>query len=150
VDVDEADEAEFPGVDPVIADDIKIPGVDVESEAPQTVEINDLAIPATDPPTVEVAPAKEATLQAPAPVQEPAEPLVLRRSTRARNQTKPEYTPSMTGSKHAFAVTQLEEHGVLYPDAHMFAQSDFYQSDPNVVASIMTQLSLKVGLKEWG
>jgi hypothetical protein len=56
----------------------------------------------------------------------------------------------MTGSKYAFAVTQLEEHGVLYPDAHMFAQSDFCQSDPDVVASIMTQLSLKVGLKEWG
>jgi hypothetical protein len=41
-------------------------------------------------------------------------------------------------------------HGVLHPDAHMFAQSDFCQSNPNVVASIMTQLSLKAGLKEWG
>jgi hypothetical protein len=146
----DVDEAEFPGVDPVITDDIEIPGVDVESEAPQTVEINNLAIPAPNPPPIEVAPATEATTQAPAPVQEPAELPVPRRSTRARTQTKPEHTPSMTGSKHAFAVTQLEEHGVLYPDAHMFAQSDFYQSDPNVVASIMTQLSLKVGLKEWG
>jgi hypothetical protein len=39
---------------------------------------------------------------------------------------------------------------VLYPDAHMFLQDDFYQAEPDVVASIMTQLSLKAGLKEWG
>jgi hypothetical protein len=32
----------------------------------------------------------------------------------------------------------------------MFLQDDFYQSEPNVVAAIMTQLSLKAGLKEWG
>jgi hypothetical protein len=47
-------------------------------------------------------------------------------------------------------VTQLETKGVLNPDAHMFAQEDFYQADPDVVASIMTQLSLKSGLREWG
>jgi hypothetical protein len=39
---------------------------------------------------------------------------------------------------------------VLNPDAHMFVQEDFYQADPNVVAAIMTQLSLEAGLKEWG
>jgi hypothetical protein len=39
---------------------------------------------------------------------------------------------------------------VLNPDAHMFVQDDFYQAEPNVVAAIMTQLSLKAGLKEWG
>jgi hypothetical protein len=32
----------------------------------------------------------------------------------------------------------------------MFVQDDFYQAEPDVVASIMTQLSLKSGLKEWG
>jgi hypothetical protein len=32
----------------------------------------------------------------------------------------------------------------------MFLQSDFYQSEPDVVAAIMTQLSLKAGLKAWG
>jgi hypothetical protein len=32
----------------------------------------------------------------------------------------------------------------------MFVQEDFYQADTDVVASIMTQLSLKAGLKEWG
>ena len=39
---------------------------------------------------------------------------------------------------------------MLNPDAHMFEQQDFYQAEPDVVAAIMTQLSLKSGLKEWG
>jgi hypothetical protein len=39
---------------------------------------------------------------------------------------------------------------VLNPDVHMCVQEDFYQADPDVVASIMTQLSIKAGLKEWG
>ena len=56
----------------------------------------------------------------------------------------------MQGSRYSYAVTQLETKGVLNPDAHMFAQEDFYQADPDVVASIMTQLSLKSGLREWG
>jgi hypothetical protein len=32
----------------------------------------------------------------------------------------------------------------------MFVQDDFYQAEPDVVAAIVTQLSLKAGLKEWG
>ncbi len=55
----------------------------------------------------------------------------------------------MSGSKYSYAVTQLES-GALNPDAHMFMMNDFYQSEPNVVAAIMTQLSLKAGLREWG
>jgi hypothetical protein len=56
----------------------------------------------------------------------------------------------MTGSKYSYAVTQLESQGVLNPDAHMFVQHDFYQAEPDIVAAIMIQLSLKAGLKEWG
>jgi hypothetical protein len=57
----------------------------------------------------------------------------------------------MTGSsKYAFAVTQLQENNVLYPDTHMFMQHDFYQAESDVVASVMTQLSLKAGMKQWG
>jgi hypothetical protein len=56
----------------------------------------------------------------------------------------------MIGSKYSYAVTQLETQGVLNIDAHMFVQEDFYQAEPNIVAVIMTQLSLKAGLKEWG
>jgi hypothetical protein len=55
---------------------------------------------------------------------------------------------TMTGSKYSYAITQLETHGVLHPDSHMFVQEDFYQSDPDVMAHIMTQLSLKNGLKQ--
>jgi hypothetical protein len=32
----------------------------------------------------------------------------------------------------------------------MFVQEDFYQADPEAVAAIMTQLSLKADLKKWG
>jgi hypothetical protein len=32
----------------------------------------------------------------------------------------------------------------------MFVQEDFYQAELDVVTAIMTQLSLKAGLKEWG
>jgi hypothetical protein len=32
----------------------------------------------------------------------------------------------------------------------MFVQEDFYQSDPDFMAHIMTQLSLRSGLKQWG
>jgi hypothetical protein len=45
---------------------------------------------------------------------------------------------------------QLESQGVLNPDFHMFVQEDFYQVEPDVMAAIMTQLSLKAGLKECG
>ena len=61
------------------------------------------------------------------------------------------YTLSISGMRYSYyAVAQLVENEVLNPDAHMFMQEDFYQSKPNVVAAIMTQLSLKSGLKEWG
>jgi hypothetical protein len=56
----------------------------------------------------------------------------------------------MPGSKYSYAVTQIESQGVLNPDAHMFVQEDLYQAEPDAVAAIMTQLSLKAGLKEWG
>jgi hypothetical protein len=53
----------------------------------------------------------------------------------------------MTGSKYLYAVTNIVIQGVLSPNAHMFAQEDFYQAEPDVVAAIMTQLSLTAGLK---
>ena len=75
----------------------------------------------------------------------------VRRSNRVKFQTKQAYIPSLSGSsKYAFAVTQLETQGVLHPDAHMFFQMNMYRCEPDVVAAIMTQLSLKAGLKTWG
>ena len=56
----------------------------------------------------------------------------------------------MQGSKYAYAATQIAESEALHPDAHMFLQRDFYQVEPDVAASVMMQLSLKAGLREWG
>ena len=56
----------------------------------------------------------------------------------------------MEGSRYSYAAMQLVTQGMLNPDAHMFVQEDFYQAEPDVVAAIMMQLSLKAGLKEWG
>ena len=56
----------------------------------------------------------------------------------------------MSGTKYDYAVSQLADQGVINPDAHMFFQQEFYQYEPDVVATVMTQLSLKTGLKEWG
>ena len=57
--------------------------------------------------------------------------------------TKPKsYVPSLGGSRYEYAVMQLARPEVLNPDAHMFYQRDLYQADPDVVAEVMTQLSL--------
>ncbi len=67
--------------------------------------------------------------------------------------TKQAYIPSMSGSfkwyAHA-AVTQLKSQGALYPDAQMFFNGSICQEEPDVIAAIMTQLSLEAGLKQWG
>jgi hypothetical protein len=151
-DADNTEDVEFPGVAPVITDNIEIPGVDgvEEEQAPQEIEINDLEILEPVPPPIKVETLQEETAQQVAPVIEPVALPEVRRSARIKTQTKPGYTPSMTGSRYSYAVTQLESQGVLNPDAHMFVQDDFYQSDPDVVAMVMTQLSLKAGLKAWG
>jgi hypothetical protein len=157
VDDQEEDDDHLPGVVPVIADDIEITGVDVEGTetqdavpAPQ-VKIDDLDIHHADPAPIEVAPTQEEPrTKTPAPVALPAQAPELRRSTRVMSQTNQGYTPSLSGSKYSYAVAQLESQGVLNPDSHMFVQEDFYQAGPDVVAAIMTQLSLKAGLKKWG
>jgi hypothetical protein len=70
----------------------------------------------------------------------------LQRSTRVRLQPK-NYEPTMTGSKFSYAAMQLETHGVLHPDSHMFVQEDFYQSDPDVMVHIMTCIAnVMIGL----
>jgi hypothetical protein len=137
----------------VIADAIEIPGVDVagpealdEGPAPKVdiYDPDDIPHDYLDP--IEVVPGQ--AVPVPEPVAPPAE-TGLRRSTRVRTQASQGYTTIMTGSKYSYALTQLESQGVLNPDAHMFVQDNFYQAEPDVVAAIMTQLSLKSGLKEW-
>jgi hypothetical protein len=104
-------------------------------------EVNEEPVHAPDAPAPEV----------PEPVAAPEEIPGVRRSTRVRFPTKPGYIPSISGSsKYAYAVTQLESQGALHPDTHMFFTQGMYQEEPDVVAMIMTQLSLKAGLKAWG
>ena len=55
----------------------------------------------------------------------------------------------MTVKRYDCAIMKLEIQVVLYLDAHMFEQEEFYQVEPDVVVAIMTQISLKDGSKEW-
>jgi hypothetical protein len=85
----------------------------------------------------------------PTQVAQPMETTGLQRLIRVRLQPK-NYELTMTRSKYSYPVMQLETHGVLLLDSHMFIHEDFYQSDPDVVAHIMTQLLLKSDLKQCG
>jgi hypothetical protein len=136
------DDAVMPVLDPVAVDGVELPGVDVAGQAPQTVEIDHLDILQPDPPlikTVEELTVPQMEQDEPSQVAQLMETTGLRRSTRVKIQPKL-YEPTMTGLKYSYAVMQLETHGVLHPDSHMFVQEDFYQSDPDD----------KSGLKKWG
>ena len=114
--------------------------------APHMVEIDDLDPPAPDPPPIQVETVEPKLTVTKPVVPAPATPC---RSTHIKAQTQA-YTPSFTGTRYSYAVMQLENFRMLNPDAHMFVQEDFYQAEPDVMAAIMMQLSLKSGLKEWG
>ena len=45
----------------------------------------------------------------------------------------------MTGSKYAVAVSQLEDHGALHPDAHMFFIKT-KEEHPDIIIENMTQV----------
>jgi hypothetical protein len=144
-----------------------IPGEE-EAAPVEEPEVQPAAVPEVDEqqqvqqqPQVEVETVEEEAVDdnhGPVPAPEPAQAQDelpgVRRSSRVR--FKPAgYTPSMTGKRYAYAATQLESDfkwNTLHPNAHMsFAQyDDMYQAEPDVVAAIMTQLSLKAGLKKWG
>ena len=138
------------GTASVFDENIELPGVDAEeTKAPQQVEIYDLDIPG-DPDPIQVETIKEEaveyqapSVQAPEAIQADPIPDGPRRSARIRTSPKT-YTPSMSGSKYSFAVEQLEWQGVLHPDANMFVQEDFYQAEPDVLAAVMTQLSMRL------
>jgi hypothetical protein len=106
----------------------------------------------TNVPVEDPVPATVDNLPAPAP-ENPVEIPGVGRPTRNRKPVD-SYIPSMTGQRYAYAVTQLdklEDQTVLHPNAHMFFQDERLQpAEPDVVAAIMTQLSLKAGLKNWG
>ena len=152
-DLNDDDHVEIPGVDrgeieietppnenenPVIDDD---KGIEIDILPDDTQEAE------PQPPLHQETTATPTKIETTAPVEIPG----VRRYSRVKFQTKQAYIPSLSGSsKYAFAVTQLEAQGVLHPDAHMFFQMNMYRCEPDVVAAIMTQLSLKAGLKAWG
>ena len=87
-------------------DNIEIPGVDVDIQEPQVIEIVDTDIPPTDPASIYLAPVhQEDAAVEPIPAIQQVEPK-LRRSSRVRTQTD-KYTPSMSGPKYFYAVMQL-------------------------------------------
>ena len=109
VDTYKADHIEIPGVDAsdIDVENIKIPGVDVDIQEPQVIDIIDPKITPTKPDPIEPATVHQADAAVePMPSIQQVEPK-LRRSSRVRTQTE-EYTPSMAGSKYSYAVTQLE------------------------------------------
>jgi hypothetical protein len=146
VDIPGVDIAEIPGVD---MDNVMYAGNDSAPPNADNVESDHLDTPTPDPSSV----AAENTTEAAENTTDVAQPITTqdetRRSTRIRTQIKA-YTPSFSGSKYSYVVTQLQNDGLLNPDAHMFLQGDFYQAEPDVVTTIMTQLSLKSGLRQWG
>ena len=111
------DDAEMPVLDPVDIGSVKLPGVDVAGQAPQTIEIDDLNIPQPNPPlikTVEEPTVPTMEHDEPTQVAQPMETTGLQRSTRVRFQPK-QYEPTMTGSKYSYAIMQLETHGSPTP-----------------------------------
>ena len=54
----------------------------------------------------------------------------------------------MMGKKYSYAVKQITKQEVQYSNAHMFVQQHLTKAELDVIAAIMTQLSLKSGLKK--
>ena len=52
----------------------------------------------------------------------------------------------MTGSKYAVSVFQLEYHGEIHADAHMFFIK-MKEEQTDIITEIMTQISPTAGLK---
>ena len=124
MDLSDVDHIDIPGVDPSDVDNIDIPEVDVDIQEPQVIEIVDPGIPLNDPAPIEPAPVYQvAAAVAPMLVIQQVDPKI-RRYNRFRTQTE-KYTPSMSGHKYSYAITQLEIQVVINPDAHMFVQEYF-------------------------
>ena len=120
----------------------------IDRAAPQQVDAEVATVDDNEPAQVPEA----APVAAPEDnrVEDPVEIPGVRKSTRVKFQTREPYVPSMTSTKYAVAVTQLVDHGALHPDMHMQFCQHMFEEEPDAVAAIMTQLSLKRGMKEWG
>ena len=70
----------------------------------------------------------------------------VQRSTQVKVQTQQPYTPIMTGT--TYVMSQVDQQDVLHPDSHLDF-NDATVQPVSAVAVIMTQLSIKAGLKQW-
>ena len=68
------------------------------------------------------------------------------KSSRLKFQMKQDYIPSMTGSRYAVDMYQLEDHRSIHPDAHILSMK-MQEEQTDVITAIMAQLSIKVRLK---
>jgi hypothetical protein len=85
------DNAVMPVLDPVGVDGVKLPGVDIAGQAPQTIEIDDLDIPQPNPPlieTVEELTVPQMEQDEPTQDAQPMETTGLQRSMRVKIQPK--------------------------------------------------------------
>ena len=73
----------------------------------------------------------------------------MRRSARTRTQYKPSYEPGFSGKKYETVLAQLDYPDIVHPDAHLTFSQITKQVEPEAIAIIMTQLSLRAGLREW-
>ncbi len=112
------------------------------------IEANEPNIVHAEPDLIEQPPPDEQVPVADEPALAVEQPTGPQRSTRERR-TAQNYVPSMQGNRYSYAAAQIAA-GVLNPDAHMFMQEDFYQSDIDVAAMVLSQVSLKAALKLWG
>ena len=56
----------------------------------------------------------------------------------------------MSGSRYAYTAAKMMEQEFLHPDSHVFFKRGSVQNEPDMTVVIMTQISLKSGLKKWG
>ena len=70
----------------------------------------------------------------------------VRNSSRVKFQTKHDHITNMIGSKYAVTMPQLKYNGAIHLDAYMLFMQ-MQEEHPDDITEIMTQLSLKVGLK---
>ena len=166
---DDSADYEIPGVPAgdlnipgVHGDTVELPGVDTAVEQP--TDDTDMGTPTEFEPEVdelETTPENEPTTFEPS-IEDEAAPTTMavenaeveiteaavtnqdpptvqpRRSGRStKGQPKKQYEPTMQGKKYSFAQAQLLD-------------MDPVECDPSVVAMIMTQLSYKSAVKEWG
>jgi hypothetical protein len=68
-----------------------------------------------------------------------------RRSARAKTPAQ-RYQPTMTGKRYNYTTTVLEP--TVHPDQHVYSRQDPPIS-VQMVAAVMTQLSMKAGIKHW-